>query len=173
MQCVDLIWHCVSWPKSDVLQPSFHRLRSPGTVAMPPRPKVNARAKANAKAKAKARVRQAARRLRSAQLSRANTRQKSRRQALALLNTLSVEVQLAARPLVFGRDRHEQVDGVCSSSGAQVPWRHLSRSTPQCCTDVHGNGGVFSAEVALDGELVPDESAWSPHKKSNAELSPV
>ena len=107
------------------------------------------------------------------QLSRANTRQKSRRQALALLNTLSVEVQLAARPLVFGRDRHEQVEGrvrLLERRCHDATFRTRLRNAALVHTE---NGGVFSAEVALDGELVPDESAWSPHKKSNAELSPV
>ena len=112
------------------LQSSLHRTCTPATVAMPPRPKANAKAKARAQAKAKARALQAARRLRRAQLSNASARQKRRREALALLNTSTVELQLAAKPLVYGRDRNEQVEGACSSSAAQVSWRHRSHSTP-------------------------------------------
>ena len=112
------------------LQSSLHRACTPATVAMPPHPKANTKANTRAQAKAKARVLQAARRLRRVQLTKTNSRQKRPRQALALLNTLTVELLLAARPLVFGRDRNEQVDGVCSSSAAQVSWRHRSHSTP-------------------------------------------
>ena len=101
-------------------QPSLHRACTPATVARPPHPKASAKAKARAQAKAKARALQAARRLRRAQLAKANSRQKRRRRVLALLNTLTVELQLAASPLVFGRDRHEQVEGACSSSGVRV-----------------------------------------------------
>ena len=91
---------------------------------MPPHPKANTKVKARAQAKAKARALQAARRLRHAQLTRANSCQKRRRQALALLNTLTVELQLAAKPLVYGRDRSEQVEGgvfVFCSAGVMTP----------------------------------------------------
>ena len=105
------------------LQPSLHRACTPATVAMPPHPKANTKAKARAQAKAKARALQAARRLLRAQLTKANSRQKRRRHALVLFNTLTVELQLATRPLVYGRYRHVQVEGafVFCSAGVMTP----------------------------------------------------
>ena len=62
------------------------------------------------KAKSRAKARAAAKRLRNEQLQRANARQKLRRQALQELNKLTVEMGLAARPLILNSDAGSLVE---------------------------------------------------------------
>ena len=109
------------------------------------------KAKARTQAKAKA----AARRLRQQQLAVANARQKLRRQALAALNSLTGELQLAAAPLVLNR---------ADSSKVEQRVRLLQRRCPDAAfrARLHvaaklyaDNGGKFSVDLV-------DEEAHGP-----------
>ena len=121
---------------------------------MPGRAKAKTSAKSKAKAKAKAKAANTARRLREQQLNRANSRQKSRREALSELNTLTTELQLAARPLVCGRDRNEQVERRVRLLQRRCPddaFRNRLHAAALLYTE---NGGAFSAEVVRDSDDV-------------------
>ena len=104
-------------------------------------PKAKARTKAKAKAKA------VARHLRRQQLALANERQKLRRQALAALNSLTGELQLAAAPLVLDRVDSNLVEQRVRLLQRRCPdatFRARLHDAAKLYTD---NGGKFS--VAL------------------------
>ena len=110
------------------------------------------KAKARTKAKATAKARAAAQRVRDEQLERANARQKLRRQAVQELNKLTVEIQVAARPLCLNNATGSLVEKRVRLLQRRCPddaFRTRLRDAAQMYTD---NGGTFSVPVVQDEE---------------------
>ena len=104
------------------------------------------------KAKATAKARAAAQRVRDEQHERANARQKLRRQAVQELNKLTVEIQVAARPLCLNSDAGSLVEKRVRLLQRRCPddaFRTRLRDAAQKYTD---NGGTFSVPVVEEEE---------------------
>ena len=103
------------------------------------------------KGKATAKARAAAQRVRDEQLQRANARQKLRRQAVQELNKLTVEIQVAAKPLCLNSD-----------AGSLVEKRvRLEKQRNECC--MHASGPRLAPQGSSEARRPPQVAITIDH----------
>ena len=114
--------------------------------------KSQAATRAKAKAKVKSKAQSAARRTRLQQWSSANDRQKRRRQALAEMNAVAVELNVAACPLVLQHISCEQVEQRVRLLQRRCADADILARLRSAAALYVENGGMFSAPVVGEEE---------------------